>query len=209
MEFFRNLLGYRSYNDSLFQYEEHIRNRIRKFEPVWRIYGEDKAYNLQKLCKDLDLLMSFVLFVGKYPDFRPLRIFEKIEISRGPGSLSENIVQRRNLISSWVYEDRYNYKKEDLDEIDRMIEEAQDEWVTIVFQKVFAVALQEVKDIIGMLCWSAISQDEKDIRNSLKEVGLANPLPIRQIPREALILSSQYFRHLDNPPWLGPEEISS
>ena len=71
-----------------FNYDDHLRNRKRKFDNIITKYGNkrDEPYNIKKLQNDMNILNNIAFYVGKYPSLSLKRLCEDISIQEGAGT---------------------------------------------------------------------------------------------------------------------------
>jgi hypothetical protein len=83
-------LGWRGEFD-VYNFESYVEGNIKKFIPLWERYGLENGsgYNLQLIARDLHELGKLVFWGGKYPNLKPVRLFDAIEVKIGPGSLAK------------------------------------------------------------------------------------------------------------------------
>ena len=189
------ILGYRG-ADPVYGYDDHIRNRIRKFEGLWRRYGLEKGYDFHKISTDLKLLSNFKFYANKYPLLKPIGICKTIEIIPGPGSLQDNIERKRQYIQI----ERSGYDiTQTLKKFDSFIKSDHDEWVTINFKGVVPGALKSLKELARMIQNEVWRVKSEKMSKLLPEIGLISAKQLKNISINGLELSRKYFFHLKAP----------
>jgi|GEM_PF-3600075 len=196
------VLGYRNIWNDIYEYEDHIRNRIKKFQPLWRRYGEEKGYNLQKIKEDIQAFKKIKFYAGKYPNLVITEIFHTIEIESGPGPLLKGIDRRRDFIKRGFANSSKNTDQL-LKELDEFIEKDFDEWVTITFNKPTKGLLEALLELSKMLKIAACGMKSRDLLKVASKIGLLPAKRLSEISTHALNLSSRYFFHLQPPSYLN------
>jgi hypothetical protein len=189
------VLGYRS-SENLYGYEDHIRNRIKKFQPLWHRYGFKKGYNVTKLREEANLLTRLTFYGGKYPSFQPIHICERILIEEGPGSLQHNVEQRRRIMQDWINRGTAGYTARSLEDFDVLVKEDRGEWLTVKFCQVNSGAMECLHELSQLLQNAAWNAKSDDVRRLIPRIGLMSPRKLCDIPSSALALSAKYFFHL-------------
>jgi len=189
------VLGYRSC-DSLYGYEWYIRGRIRRFEPIWIRYGEERGYDVARIRSDLSLLKAITFYGGKYPSLDPVCACSKVDVELGPGPLQRNLDRRRSLIQDCIARQVRGYSSETLESFDRLLVEDHDEWVTVRFHDLNNDALRGLTAILQELRRAQWTVKTDDVNKLVTRIGLRPPRVLGDIPTGALSLSAQYFFHL-------------
>jgi len=88
------VLGHRGH-DEIYGYERNIRNRIRRFVPIWDHYASEAGYDLSRIRADLEELGSIAVYAGKYRALEPIQPYTRVEVQAGPGPLAKYVQERR------------------------------------------------------------------------------------------------------------------
>lgn len=199
------VLGYRSFND-IYGYESYIQNSIRKFEPIWRNYGKEIGYNLDKMREDLNSLFNFQFYTGKFPNFESIQFCSRIKITEGPGSLVKNTERVKEIVRYRITHGVQGYTEKDYTNLEEFIGSDKKEWVTVEFIEVKSSVLRTLAELIDML-WIAVRfsnienlrSNTKNIDSLIPNIGIMPAKHIKDIPTDALKLSSKYFQHMKKP----------
>ncbi len=191
---FEVILGYRGYLD-YFGYEDYLKDRIKTFQPLWRMYGKEQAYETEKIAHDLELINSILLFTGKYPDYVPKPLFEKFEIEEGAGSLEENWDNRLETISKF---------KKDPVEVERIIQQKEVDcnkykWTTVNIINLNASVLEVLRELIWHILAGHIDYNPQGSNLNLSRKCHICHIPPKQFSKtnlQFLRKSSQYFEHV-------------
>jgi hypothetical protein len=188
------VLGYRCNKDP-YDYEDYVRNRIRKFEPIWRKYGLEVGYDVGLIASDLERLSKIILYAGKYPSLIPLRLCDGICLVPGPGILMENVERRKKLLNEWG-------RDEELAELEVFLVEDVREWVTVEFNRLCVPFLRTIRKLLHHI-WAGhlngkYSAEKIDLKTPC-HLCLLRPKPIDHINPTALRLSARFFEHLHVP----------
>jgi hypothetical protein len=192
------VLGYRGH-DELYGYEDHIRNQIRIFRPLWGRYRLQKGYDTETLRADLSAMEKLKFVVGKFPSLAAVPFCEAIEVVNGPGPLQTNIERRVALVRDWAAHGMHGYVAQDVDDLIRFLDEDRDEWVTIRFHRLVRGLVTTLTKVFALLHSSRYPRRSEDMKSLLRQVGLKPARRLSEIPSAALELSARYFSHLKGP----------
>lgn len=188
------ILGFRSSPD-YYGYEDHIRDRIRKFEPLWRRYrvappnATEWIWDKTKIRDDLERLKDFRLILGFFPEFEEIKLLEDFAIEDGPGSL---VRRWENIKSYWASRGEH----ESIKEVETNLNREVSQWLTVALKFSDQIGSFYFADAVKNLRNSHAICRRGDPWGRAGGGFLFGPRKLGQIPDSALQLSAKYFSHL-------------
>jgi len=180
-----SLGSYKHYDP--FGWDYYIEGRRRKFRALCGYYGAEEGYDISKIQKDLELLLSIKVYSGKYPKFVEEKVFASYEIMNGPGSSREFFEYQREIFI------RHRYEENFIQKLDLVAQKAEKEWITIRLNDVSHECVQA-----ALFLLNHVERHTSEFGSLMKQCDrcVAPPRQANEIPKNALKLSSKFFWHL-------------